>query len=549
MSRYALGLFSLGVIIWLAGCGWSLGYDTKDSNQSVSQWGAGLLPGLPQNPVARAAAEAGSRVFTRTDQLTREWANWEGDVLSLDQDNFAYSIVYYNLGTNEPVSIDLAGTLNGLWLAVSDYNTGGWHFLGGAHNSPQTHDLTDGNYKSPTDWIYFALVCPIGASADVTSTLEYVPFTPTELDPPEWEGEVGIKSLDTKYFDVAIEWYPAVDAESPPVTYLIYYAENSAGINWDNPQLTVPAGFTSTTFGIDENTVFRDYAVRAQDAQGNITANTNFLSGSIPWEYTLPIFDWVPGDKMVMTWDDPAMDSYFWLIGPHWLEGTQEDPWELEGLVEFSELSGNSGVEEVWAKLLGTAPQGGYLVEAYMGAWGTSTCTTYTFSILDSEGAFKTHLVNYTIDPGTIMGGDMFYLRNGPLTWPQDEVWQTGDRLEITWDDPAVNVDLWVETPIAQHGSPEYPDELIGKIDFSQSSEDSGEAVEWAQLAEGGDLGSYLLSIQWMDEGGPDPGNFDVTWTLYDSEGGVRLGPGTAEISSDWGDVWRMFWLDMESGE
>ena len=224
--------------------------------------------------------------------------------------------------------------------------------------------------------------------------------------------------------------------------------------------------------------------------------------------------------------------------------GSNEDAYDLEGLVEFSGLSGDTGVEEVWATLLDPAPLGGYLLDARMGMWGLEHSVTYSFNLLDSSGALKTHIANYTIRPNVIVGADICDLRNGPLTWPQDETWQTGDRLEITWDDPTVNMDLWVAAPGYQSACPTFPEDLVGKVDFSPSSEDSGQAIEWAQLAAGADSGHHLFRIQLMGVGGSD--NFDIVWTLYDSEGGLRLGPGTASVRNNWGEVTHFFWLDKE---
>ena len=304
MFRLALRFLTCCFAVLVYGCAPNRSIPPGDNTGPPPISLAQMLPGLPDSPVGRSAAEAGSHVFVEADEISSQGAIWTGDVLSLELAGFSYSIIGFNLGTSAPVNIGVGGTLNGMWLAVSDYGTGGWHFLGGVHNAPQVHDLTGGNYQSPTGWIYFALVCPDGASADVTTTLDYETPPQTDFEPPVWQGGMGIKSLDTNYFHVTIEWYPAVDTESPPVTYLIYWAEKSTGINWDNPQLTVSAGFTSTSFFIDENPVLRDYGVRARDALGNMTDNTNFMFGSIPWTTSYPIFDWVPGDKVLMTWDD-----------------------------------------------------------------------------------------------------------------------------------------------------------------------------------------------------------------------------------------------------
>ena len=68
------------------------------------------------------------------------------------------------------------------------------------------------------------------AESEFSNIYHYDPNA--EADAPTWDiaGE-GIHTANPGDMLVSIEWYEATDAESPPVTYLVYYAPSTSGID------------------------------------------------------------------------------------------------------------------------------------------------------------------------------------------------------------------------------------------------------------------------------------------------------------------------------
>jgi hypothetical protein len=140
---------------------------------------------------------------------------------------------------------------------------------------------------------YFAVKAVYGVNQSGYSNIfHYAPdINPGDTDPPGWDnaGEEGIKSATPGDAQVSIEWYTATDSESPPVSYQIFYAESSSGINWAGaPQDTSGPGTTMKTIGGLTNDVSYDFGVRAVDASNNATTNTNFLSAT-PFAGATPV--------------------------------------------------------------------------------------------------------------------------------------------------------------------------------------------------------------------------------------------------------------------
>lgn len=504
------------------------------------------LPNPPQGALpSRDTATTVIHEFYGTDQVVGAGASWELTELTLQPDGLTYSIVGTNVGENEPRTAMVGGSLSGLWLAVSDYDTGTWHWLGGGHDEGWTEELPAGGWVNEMGEIYFAAVCPDGAQAQVTLTFTSETPPPTDIDPPVWElGDEGISSVDTSVLATpVIEWYPATDVESPPVTYLIYFAPTTNGIDWEDPQLLVSAEFTSTSFFTTEDPSSYDYAVRARDAAGNVTTNQNFISSPQYEYFKLPIVDWEAGDRFEMSWLDESVDSMPVLIGPGYLEGWPGEPDMLEGIVEFSPDSADSGLALEWARLLEDAPAGPYFVELHMGHYSSAIGETYTMKLFDASDSLKQDLGNFTVEPNSTVGLDYIYLRHGAQSWPQDDSWEAGDRLEITWDDAGIDLSLFVEDPMYRQGSPAYPQDLDGLLEFSADSEDSGEAVEWIKLLDTADGGLYTF---WIDGWGSDivPDPLPVTVTLYDSDDQPKSAPCSAETYQDYPEVYPLYWLD-----
>jgi len=107
--------------------------------------------------------------------------------------------------------------------------------------------------------------------------------SPDDVTPPEWTDQVGIISAVPGDGQVTVTWGEATDAASPPVSYLLWYAEESTGIEWaDAPDLTFPAGTLSATILDLQNGVSYEFGVRARDSSVNLntTGNTNTLTAT-----------------------------------------------------------------------------------------------------------------------------------------------------------------------------------------------------------------------------------------------------------------------------
>jgi hypothetical protein len=149
---------------------------------------------------------------------------------------------------------------------------------------------------------------------------------------------------------------------------------------------------------------------------------------------------------------------------------------------------------------------------------------------------------NYTQGQG-IGVTEYVYLRNGAQSWPQASTWEPGDRLEICWDDASKDLSLNVEDPMYRYGSPAYPDDLAGLLEFSADSEDSGEGVEWIKLLDVADDGLFTFWVDcWGGEFDPDP--LAVTVNLYDSEDQPKALPCTVEVYQDYPEVYPLYWLE-----
>jgi len=545
MREVVRGLWGLILCIVILGCmyGCGSGKLPPGIQPAPAAWN---LPALPRGDAPpRNTAATVIHEFYETDQVAGVGASWVLRELTLQPAGLSYSIVGTNVGENELRSVTVGGTLSGLWLGVSDYGTGTWHWLGAAHDGGWTEELPANGWVNEMGEIYFAAVCPDGAQAQLTLTLTCETPPPTDIDPPVWEQGEGIISVDTSVLATpVIDWYSATDAESPPVTYLIYYAPTAAGIDWDNPQLLVSAEFTSTSFFTTEDPSSYDYAVRARDAVGNITTNQNFISMPQYEYYKLPIVDWEPGDRFEMSWLDESIDSMLLLIGPGYLEGWPEEPDMLDGIIEFSPDSQDSGLALEWARLLEHAPAGPFLAELHMGHLPSVVGETYTMKLYDESDALKQDLGNFTVKPNSAIGLDYIYLRNGAQSWPQDTDWQPGDRLEIAWDNPDYDLTLLVEDPMYRQGGPAYPQDLEGLLECSADSQDSGEGVEWIRLLDTADGGCYTFWIAYWEAGDFEPDPLEITVNLYDSADQPKAPPCTVELYQDFPEIYPLYWLD-----
>ncbi|MCB1187616.1 hypothetical protein KDL29_10675 [bacterium] len=527
---------ALAIALCASGC-------AQDSAMPLHQPAASMaqqLPGLPAGEAPRGTSALMQHVFTEADQAASLNCTWEGSVLSLDGPGFAWCIVGVDIDDEPAASIALSGTLSGLHVAVSDYGNGRWKYIGSNLTEEALLALPEGDYTNASGSIFFAVIAPLAASGQVGLTLNYgVPDT--DVTPPAWTDGEGIISVDASHLWVELSWHEATDSESGPVEYLVYQALSSEGIDWDNPQQVVPAGFLDTHVIVpEESTESFDYGVRARDSAGNVTTNTNFLSASFSERFEDFIFDWVPGDRFEVIWQDPLADSTLVLLGPDNTEGFPESPEGMAGMVQFSEDSAVSGVALESATLV-DANSGGFLLELH-----NAPGQTYALRLYDSEGALKQSLGNVT--PGFNGAFDYLYLRQDPASWPQAGGWQPGYRLQVDWDDVEQNIDLWVESPSYLYAGPGWTDDLAGQMTFSDDSSTAGTSTEWIGFTELAELGEYEFVVDWLPTEIPSPEGLDLTWTVFDAEDQVVMGPGTFTILNGsgetvLGEIWPIAWL------
>jgi len=121
--------------------------------------------------------------------------------------------------------------------------------------------------------------------ANFTTNANYLTTAggPVDTTPPEWVDAEGISHATAGDGQVTITWGEATDADSPPVVYLVYYAESAVGIDWEAPaerEVTAPA--TNTTITELTNGVEYEFGVRARDSAptANSTRNTNTLTAT-----------------------------------------------------------------------------------------------------------------------------------------------------------------------------------------------------------------------------------------------------------------------------
>ncbi len=146
--------------------------------------------------------------------------------------------------------------------------------------------------------LYSLCIRAFDMSSNETTNTNYVLAggSVTDFTPPVWTSSVGVTSAVAGDGQVTVGWGEATDADSPPVTYLLFYALVSDGIDWGTPQATFPAATRSTVVGSLVNGEQYVFGVLAQDssANQNKTANTNTLTatpqavGPSPFPFGLP---------------------------------------------------------------------------------------------------------------------------------------------------------------------------------------------------------------------------------------------------------------------
>jgi len=137
----------------------------------------------------------------------------------------------------------------------------------------------------------------VGNGTTNTNYLTVGGGSPDDFTPPEWTSQAGIISATPGDGQVSVTWGEATDADSAPVTYLLWYAEAATGIDWGSaPQATYPAGTLAATVSSLTNDVEYEFGIRARDSSVNLntTTNTNTLmatptgTGPSPFPFGMP---------------------------------------------------------------------------------------------------------------------------------------------------------------------------------------------------------------------------------------------------------------------
>ncbi len=173
---------------------------------------------------------------------------------------------------------------------------------------------------APDDTVYYVFY-PYGDGEVGVASDDIRPFTRDTI-PPMWVSDVGIISAELDDpTSISFTFGQAVDADSPPVKYALYWQEGPGPVNFGSAHARVyevsgeePIPYTRIlSDGIVEEQMY-SLSVRAFDDLGNETANVNYLNvgGGSPDDTTPPawtseegITGAVAGDGQVtVTWGE-----------------------------------------------------------------------------------------------------------------------------------------------------------------------------------------------------------------------------------------------------
>lgn len=184
----------------------------------------------------------------------------------------------------------------------------------------------------------------------------------TDNDPPTWDYDTSIGVTSTMSLDGAIRvyWASATDADSSPVTYLIYIDTNNNP--WDQAPIEI-VGATSHT--ITDLINFTTYwiGVRCRDNASPTNIDDNVVVKStqpgIPdieppiWDYTIGISDFEPADNEVTISWGKATDTQSSPVNYLIYLDTDDDPWDTEPIIQQNTIpytfSGLDNQTDYWA--------------------------------------------------------------------------------------------------------------------------------------------------------------------------------------------------------
>jgi len=124
---------------------------------------------------------------------------------------------------------------------------------------------------------------PISPNEEKNTVTLYVTPSSTagDVTPPEWDDTVGVVHIMPGEGSMRVEFGPASDADSPPVTYTVYYQEGGAvDFTADTQSVEVDTHFPPTFVTGLTNAQQYTFVVRARDAAGNEEKNTAALTAT-----------------------------------------------------------------------------------------------------------------------------------------------------------------------------------------------------------------------------------------------------------------------------
>jgi hypothetical protein len=239
-----------------------------------------------------------------------------------------------------------------------------------------------------------------------------------DSEPPTWDDGVGVTSLTAGQGEFggasfALEWGSVSDAGSGPAWYLIYSDAASRGeIDWSRPQLRVPASELSADYFppgaafLWNSDIEFNVAVRAMDAAGNVTTNTNTMQGrwdDPEWSGWPATGEWSPGDKLVLTWDEPEIEFGMTVYAPNsdWGDCVDNEAWINTRSFVLGLDSETSGLSLEEVGLAAGAAAGIYMVELRLSG-NDGQARTCRLQLLDTAGALKQDLGEFSFGEGLI---------------------------------------------------------------------------------------------------------------------------------------------------
>ena len=208
---------------------------------------------------------------SETDQTPPEWNPGEEGIKAATPGDTTVNVEWYVAADPSPpvtYNIYYAPTGSGI-----DWNTP--QLTGKTGLSFMVTGLTNGTG-------YDFGVRAVDSALNVTTNTNFLAATPNagiDNTAPGWIQGEGIKTAEPDDTLVRVSWYNAVDASNPPVSYLLYYVEDTADFDWDSPQEVFGGAVTETNvIGLTNDQRYK-FAVKAQDsaAPPNRTTNENFL--------------------------------------------------------------------------------------------------------------------------------------------------------------------------------------------------------------------------------------------------------------------------------